>query len=121
MNTATSNRDILSYTPSSSRDILSMYTPRDVSSSAAMIARESSSYGSAVGSRDILSYATSHDNQSNVTNAGRDVSMATPGREKVTSASRSTSRLPTHRSMTKLNSAVASSSGLDNKIGNFIF
>ncbi len=116
------SRDILSYVPTSSRDILSTYTPREYSSGTVVARGDLSSYGSGVGSRDILSYIQSHDIPTSVTNGGRDILSVTPGREKATAASsRSTSRLPTHRSMTKLNSNVASSSGLDNKIGKLMF
>lgn len=38
-------------------------------------------------------------------------------KEKLPTASRSTGRLPTHRSMTKLNSNIIGSAGLDNKVG----
>jgi hypothetical protein len=72
-NIPSSSRDILSYTPTSSRDVLSTYSNRDYSHSAAMVARElSASYGS----RDILStYATSQD----VTSSNNVVSVATSG------------------------------------------
>jgi hypothetical protein len=131
-NTPTSSRDVLSYAPTNSRDILSYpsssrnvpshYVP--TSSAASSVARElygtsvvkelygtgvaRELYGSALGSRDILSHDTANAAAQNA--ATQKASVV---------ASRSASRLPTHRSMTKLNSNVASNAGLDNKIGTF--